>query len=76
MVPINEVFDILPLSGYLEPGEVEQVEFVYNAFGGLVCGLNMNFNTFCCFLTWAGVRVTWAGATAFRFVVLTTCDEL
>lgn len=33
-VPINEVFDILPLSGYLESGEVEQVEFVYNAFGG------------------------------------------
>lgn len=33
-IPINEVFDILPLSGYLEPGEAEQVEFVYNAFGG------------------------------------------
>jgi len=33
-VPINEVFDILPLSGHLLPGEVENVEFVYNAFGG------------------------------------------
>ena len=33
-IPINEVFDILPLSGYLNAGEVEQVEFVYNAFFG------------------------------------------
>jgi len=33
-VPINEVFDILPLSGHLLPGEIENVEFVYNAFGG------------------------------------------
>ena len=33
-MPITEVFDILPLSGYLQPGEVERVEFVYNAFGG------------------------------------------
>lgn len=33
-IPINEVFDILPLSGYLQPGEVESVEFVYNAFAG------------------------------------------
>lgn len=33
-IPINEVFDILPLSGFLQPGESEQVEFVYNAFGG------------------------------------------
>ena len=33
-IPINEIFDILPLSGALEPGHEEQVEFVYNAFGG------------------------------------------
>jgi hydrocephalus-inducing protein len=33
-VPINEVFDILPLSGFLGVGDTEQVEFVYNAFGG------------------------------------------
>jgi hydrocephalus-inducing protein len=33
-IPINEIFDILPLSGSLEPGHEEQVEFVYNAFGG------------------------------------------
>ena len=33
-VPINEIFDILPLSGALEPGSEEQVEFVYNAMGG------------------------------------------
>lgn len=33
-IPINEVFDILPLSGFLKPGEVESVEFVYNAFAG------------------------------------------
>lgn len=34
-IPINEIFDILPLSGYLEPGQVEDVEFVYNALGGM-----------------------------------------
>lgn len=28
---INEVFDILPLSGYLQPGEVENVEFIFNS---------------------------------------------
>ena len=28
-VPINEIFDILPLNGVLEPSQVEQVEFVY-----------------------------------------------
>ncbi|CAD8206755.1 unnamed protein product [Paramecium octaurelia] len=33
-IPINEIFDILPLSGYMEPGSEEQVEFVYNAIGG------------------------------------------
>lgn len=32
--PINEIFDILPLSGSLECGHEEQVEFVYNAFAG------------------------------------------
>lgn len=31
MVPINEVFDILPLNGILEPGETEMVEFIYHA---------------------------------------------
>lgn len=34
LIPINEIFDILPLSGYLEPNCEEQVEFVYNAVGG------------------------------------------
>ena len=33
-IPINEVFDILPLSGRLEPNAVEEIEFVYNALGG------------------------------------------
>lgn len=33
-IPINEIFDILPLSGYLEPGQNENVEFVFNAFTG------------------------------------------
>ena len=33
-VPINQIFDILPLSGKLEPNCVEEVEFVYNALGG------------------------------------------
>jgi hydrocephalus-inducing protein len=28
-IPINEVFDILPLNGTLEPNQSEQVEFVY-----------------------------------------------
>jgi hydrocephalus-inducing protein len=28
---INEVFDILPLSGFLQPGESENVEFIYNS---------------------------------------------
>ena len=31
-IRINEVFDILPLNGSLSPGEVEIVEFIYNAF--------------------------------------------
>jgi hydrocephalus-inducing protein len=34
-VPINEVFDILPLSGTLDPGCSEDVEFVYYAYGGV-----------------------------------------
>ena len=34
LVPINEIFDILPLSGSLEPGEIENVEFVFNAISG------------------------------------------
>lgn len=33
MVPINEIFDILPLSGHLQPNEEEQVEFIFNAVG-------------------------------------------
>ena len=28
---INEIFDILPLSGKLEPGECENVEFIFYA---------------------------------------------
>jgi len=28
-IPINEIFDILPLNGVLEPGMSETVEFVY-----------------------------------------------
>ena len=28
---INEIFDILPLSGYLQPGESENVEFIFNS---------------------------------------------
>ena len=28
-IPINQVFDILPIRSYLQPGESEQVEFVY-----------------------------------------------
>jgi hypothetical protein len=31
-MPINEVFDILPVMGVLAPGESETVEFVFNAF--------------------------------------------
>ena len=30
-IPINEIFDILPLSGHLQPNEEEQVEFIFNA---------------------------------------------
>lgn len=30
-LPINEIFDILPLSGHLQPGEEEQIEFIFNA---------------------------------------------
>ena len=33
-VPINEVFDILPVSGILHPGETETVEFTYYAGHG------------------------------------------
>ena len=31
--PINEVFDILPLSGYLLPEETQNIEFIFNALG-------------------------------------------
>jgi hydrocephalus-inducing protein len=31
VIPINEIFDILPMNGYLAPGETERVEFVFNA---------------------------------------------
>jgi hypothetical protein len=33
-IAINEVFDILPLSGTLLPEEAEQVEFIFNAISG------------------------------------------
>ena len=35
MLPINEVFDILPVSGVLMPGQTETVEFTYYAGHGL-----------------------------------------
>ena len=35
-LPINEVFDILPVSGKLEPGQVEHVEFTFQAGHGLL----------------------------------------
>ncbi len=35
MLPINEVFDILPVSGTLLPGQTETVEFTYYAGHGL-----------------------------------------
>jgi hypothetical protein len=34
--PINEIFDILPLSGKLDPDQFEEVEFIYNAQGGIL----------------------------------------
>ena len=34
-LPINEVFDILPVSGFLQPGESEVVEFTFYAGNGL-----------------------------------------
>jgi hydrocephalus-inducing protein len=33
-VPINEIFDIRPLNGTLEPSQTETVEFVYNGLPG------------------------------------------
>ena len=30
-IPVNEVFDILPLNGTLHPGEIEDVEFIFNS---------------------------------------------
>jgi len=36
VLPINEVFDILPVSGRLEPGQQENVEFTYQAGNGLL----------------------------------------
>jgi hydrocephalus-inducing protein len=33
-IPINEIFDILPLNGTLEPNQIEQVEFVYYGLPG------------------------------------------
>jgi hydrocephalus-inducing protein len=35
-LPINEVFDILPVSGRLEPGQTENVEFTYQSGHGLL----------------------------------------
>lgn len=35
MLPINEVFDILPVSGVLMPGQTETVEFTYYSGHGL-----------------------------------------
>ena len=32
-IPINEIFDILPLSGKLEPNETQPIEFIFNAIG-------------------------------------------
>ena len=34
-LPINEVFDILPVSGILNPGESETVEFTFYAGHGM-----------------------------------------
>ena len=34
-LPINEVFDILPVSGILQPGQTENVEFTFYAGNGL-----------------------------------------
>jgi hypothetical protein len=31
-VAINEVFDILPLNGELEPDQIEDVEFIFNSY--------------------------------------------
>lgn len=35
VTPINEVFDILPVSGILQQGETETVEFTFYAGHGL-----------------------------------------
>ena len=35
VLPINEVFDILPVSGVLQPGQTETVEFTYYSGHGL-----------------------------------------
>lgn len=35
-LPVNEVFDILPVSGRLEPGQTENVEFTFQAGHGLL----------------------------------------
>ena len=32
-IPINEIFDILPLSGKLEPNETAPIEFIFNSIG-------------------------------------------
>lgn len=34
LVPINQVFDILPLSGLLAPGETEDLYFMFQAING------------------------------------------
>lgn len=31
-IAMNEVFDILPLNGELEPGQIEDVEFCFNSY--------------------------------------------
>ena len=44
-VPINEIFDILPVSGILKEGETETVEFTYYA------GHGMKYNGYCSLLS-------------------------
>ena len=36
-VPLNQIFDILPVRGCLKPGEEESVEFSCYAFPGYPC---------------------------------------
>ena len=61
MLPINQVFDIMPVSGTLEPGQTETVEFTYYAGHGL----SYNGIAVCSVVGGPDYEITIAGDSSF-----------